>query len=321
MKKTMKASLGKAAFAALLMTGVATAALAQEHDRGDRGDRGGDRRGGGQPPAAQASAPSTAPAPQAAPAQRPQFERTDRGPRSEGWQSPQGGHARFGAPPPSGAAPAVAPAPAAPVAVTPSGRGGDRFNGDRFNGGERHGDRGGPGNPGAPPTRTFDHARGPGEVTPPTGAVERSWDGRRDDRRTDGRDTRDGRWSGRDGRDGRDGRWDGRDHRDDHRDGRWPNGRQAERWQSGRYPPVYWSHDRYRHGAYRAPYGFYVRSWAFGDILPRGWYGPDYYIDDFLDFGLPYPPPGYEWVRVGGDALLIDEYTGRIVQVVRGIFY
>jgi len=316
MKKTMKASLGKAAFAALLMTGVATAALAQEHDRGDRGDRGGDRRGGGQPPAAQASAPSTAPAPQAAPAQRPQFERTDRGPRSEGWQSPQGGHARFGAPPPSGAAPAVAPAPAAPVAVTPSGRGGDRFNG-----GERHGDRGGPGNPGAPPTRTFDHARGPGEVTPPTGAVERSWDGRRDDRRTDGRDTRDGRWSGRDGRDGRDGRWDGRDHRDDHRDGRWPNGRQAERWQSGRYPPVYWSHDRYRHGAYRAPYGFYVRSWAFGDILPRGWYGPDYYIDDFLDFGLPYPPPGYEWVRVGGDALLIDEYTGRIVQVVRGIFY
>ena len=90
---------------------------------------------------------------------------------------------------------------------------------------------------------------------------------------------------------------------------------------AGRAPPVFWSQNRYRIGGYRAPYGYYVRTWGFGEFLPRGWWGQDYWIGDFLDYGLPYPPPGYEWVRVGGDALMIDRYTGRIVQVVRGIFW
>ncbi|HZZ30869.1 MAG TPA: RcnB family protein [Phenylobacterium sp.] len=96
---------------------------------------------------------------------------------------------------------------------------------------------------------------------------------------------------------------------------------QAPRWQPGRYPPVYASHDRFHAGAYRAPYGYYSRAWGFGDFLPRAWFGESYWIGDFIDYGLPYPPPGYEWVRVGGDALMIDRYTGRIVQVVRGIFW
>jgi len=84
---------------------------------------------------------------------------------------------------------------------------------------------------------------------------------------------------------------------------------------------VFWSERRYHLRPYRAPYGYYVRDWGFGDFLPRGWFGNDYWIGDFLDYDLPYPPPGYEWVRVGGDALLVDRYTGRIAQVVRGIFW
>ncbi len=95
----------------------------------------------------------------------------------------------------------------------------------------------------------------------------------------------------------------------------------SARWQPGRGPAVYWSHDRFHAGAYRQPYGYYVRSWAFGDILPPAWYVQNYWLDDFLDFGLPYPPPGAEWVRVGADALLIDRYSGRILQVVRGMFW
>ena len=298
----------KTALAVLLLAGVSTAALAQDRDYGDRGDRGSDRHANGAPAAAPAAPASAAPAPQ---------------PRPEGSRSPQDGHARFGAPPPSGVAPAQAPAAG----------GGQRFNGAPSGGpngvpsggpregGDRHWDRGGPNGqgdqnaPGAPPARPFDHARGPNGPTPPPANGDRGWDGRRDGR--DGRDFRDGRDDHRDGRDGRDRHWDGRDGRD----GRWPDGRQAERWQSGRYPPVYWSHDRYRIGQYRAPYGFYVRSWGFGEFLPRGWYGPDYFLDDFIGFGLPYPPPGYEWVRVGGDAIMIDRYSGRVVQVVRGIFW
>lgn len=67
--------------------------------------------------------------------------------------------------------------------------------------------------------------------------------------------------------------------------------------------------------------GFYVRSWGYGDVYPRAWYGPEYFIVDAWRYDLPLPPPGFEWVRSGADALLIDEYTGRIVQIVRDVFW
>ncbi|WP_197422626.1 RcnB family protein, partial [Phenylobacterium sp. CCH9-H3] len=127
----------------------------------------------------------------------------------------------------------------------------------------------------------------------------RDWDRRGDNDRRD--------WDRRgDGR--RD--WDRRDHRrDDHR-----------RWERGRYPPAYFSSHRYRY-AWRPPSGFYLRSWSFGEFFPRGWYGPGYWIVDPWQYDLPLPPPGYDWVRSGPDALLIDEFSGRIVQVVRNVFW
>jgi Ni/Co efflux regulator RcnB len=139
-------------------------------------------------------------------------------------------------------------------------------------------------------------------------------DGNRDGRRWDG--DRNGavrpdgdrnRYDGRNGGDRRD--WDRHDDR----------GR--PHWQQGRYPQVYRSQQRYRYGYYRPPIGFYSHNWAFGEFLPRGWYGPDYLLDNWWDYDLPYPPPGYDWVRVGDDALLIDSYTGRVVQVVRYLFW
>jgi Ni/Co efflux regulator RcnB len=170
-------------------------------------------------------------------------------------------------------------------------------------------------------------------VIPPNGDARQfdrrdGRDANRDGVRDGGRDFRDTRrdggnrdWGNRDGdhRDG--GRWNGANRDGDHRDGGNNPWRHGDRWQAGRAPPVFWSQNRYRIGGYRAPYGYYVRTWGFGDFLPRGWYGQDYFIGDFLDYDLPYPPPGYEWVRVGGDALMIDRYTGRVVQVVRGIFW
>ncbi len=47
----------------------------------------------------------------------------------------------------------------------------------------------------------------------------------------------------------------------------------------------------------------------------------DYWLDNYEDFGLMDPPDGYTWVRYGPDALLIDEDTGEVVQVVYGVFY
>jgi Ni/Co efflux regulator RcnB len=149
----------------------------------------------------------------------------------------------------------------------------------------------GPGGQGGGGQRQSNHERGPNEVIPPGGA--RGPDVRHDARPGGGQvDAHNSPWGGR-----------------------------GARWQPGHAPPVLWSHDRFHAGAYRAPYGYYVRAWGFGDFLPRGWFGQSYWLGDFIDYGLPYPPPGYQWVRVGPDALMVDRFTGRIVQVVRGIFW
>ena len=41
----------------------------------------------------------------------------------------------------------------------------------------------------------------------------------------------------------------------------------------------------------------------------------------FYGMGLPYPPPGAEWIRVGADALLVDIFTGEILDVAYDAFY
>ncbi len=86
------------------------------------------------------------------------------------------------------------------------------------------------------------------------------------------------------------------------------------------YRYQYYAQQRYRAGAYRYPSNWFVRSWVFGDYLPRGWYGNSYYLD-WNYYGLPYPPIGCEWVRVGRDAVLVDVWTGQVLSVWYSLFY
>jgi len=78
---------------------------------------------------------------------------------------------------------------------------------------------------------------------------------------------------------------------------------------------------RFRAGAYRPPSGFAVRRFRFGERLPRAFFVRRFWITDFLLFDLFPPPPGFVWVRVGPDALLIDEFTGEIVRIEYDVFY
>ena len=80
-------------------------------------------------------------------------------------------------------------------------------------------------------------------------------------------------------------------------------------------------HYHYRGGDYRGPSGYAYRRWAYGDILPSIYWGRDYWIDDYYDYGLADPPPGCVWVRYGNDAVLIDEDSGEILEVVYDQFY
>ena len=149
------------------------------------------------------------------------------------------------------------------------------------------------------------------------GDVARHEGDRRDGDRRD-RDRRDWDRHGDERRAGDDGRNRGR-HDWDRHDGDRRGERRA--WQYGHYPNVYSSSQRYHYRQWRPPVGYYVRIWSFGDFLPRSWYGSDYYITDPWNFDLPLAPPGYDWIRVGDDALLVDRYTGRVVQVVRDLFW
>ena len=77
----------------------------------------------------------------------------------------------------------------------------------------------------------------------------------------------------------------------------------------------------FHNGNYNAPQGYQARRWSYGDRLPRGYYNRNYWLTDYLTFGLFAPPNGLVWVRVGDDALLVDEISGDVVQVDYGVFY
>ncbi|HZO22585.1 MAG TPA: RcnB family protein [Steroidobacteraceae bacterium] len=76
----------------------------------------------------------------------------------------------------------------------------------------------------------------------------------------------------------------------------------------------------YRIGPYHRPAGWAPHHWAYGEVLPRAYWGPDYLIGDYWLFALEVPPAGYEWVRDDADALLVDTNTGEILQVEYGVF-
>ncbi|HWA92122.1 MAG TPA: RcnB family protein [Rhizomicrobium sp.] len=72
---------------------------------------------------------------------------------------------------------------------------------------------------------------------------------------------------------------------------------------------------------YVRPAGWYPHRWVYGERLPRAFFAPDYFILDFAAYGLIAPWEGYEWVRYGDDALLIDLETGEVIRVEYDVFY
>jgi Ni/Co efflux regulator RcnB len=78
---------------------------------------------------------------------------------------------------------------------------------------------------------------------------------------------------------------------------------------------------RYRWQPYMQPRGWYYQRWVFGQVLPLLFWGRDYWLDSYSDFGLMDPPYGYVWVRYGNDALLVDVESGQILSVMYGVFY
>jgi Ni/Co efflux regulator RcnB len=303
-----------AAIAVLLLAGSAPAALAQEqgehhHERPDQS--GGERTPhdvGGRPaeqhmvrPQAQPqfrpqSQPQRAPQPPQAPPQG--GERWHGGGGAPGGERPGGW--RHGGPSNFNGGGAPQPQAQAPAQPQQTWRGDHR--------GDHQGDRGGDHRPPVDSWGGRDHRAPGGDHNGYRGGEPGQWSG----------DHRQWNNGGRDSDHGGDRGGDHNDWRGGHRA---PPPGNHPRWTPGRYPHAYRSSHRFHGRPYYAPPGFYAHSWAYGEILPQAWFAPDYVIEDWWDFGLPEPPYGYDWVRVGNDALLVDGYSGQIMQVVRDLFW
>ena len=78
---------------------------------------------------------------------------------------------------------------------------------------------------------------------------------------------------------------------------------------------------RFRGPDYRRPAGWYNHRWTFGEFLPSAFWARDYWLNDYGAYDLPPPPYGAIWVRVGRDALLVDQDSGEVITVEYDVFY
>jgi Ni/Co efflux regulator RcnB len=56
-------------------------------------------------------------------------------------------------------------------------------------------------------------------------------------------------------------------------------------------------------------------------FLPAIFITSTFFWDDWRTLGLPPPPIGFRWVRVGPDLVLVNMTTGRILDVAYGVFF
>lgn len=77
---------------------------------------------------------------------------------------------------------------------------------------------------------------------------------------------------------------------------------------------------RFHLSFYYDPFGWGYQPFYIGYRMWPAYYGNQYWIDPAM-FGLPYPPPGAQWVRYWNDAVLVDMYTGTVIDVIPGFFW
>jgi hypothetical protein len=120
-------------------------------------------------------------------------------------------------------------------------------------------------------------------------------------------------------------REDRRDYRQDRRDyrqaQRWDrNWRSNSRydWQSYRYS----NRNLYRGGSYYSPYRNHRYSrLTIGFQIGSGFYSDSYWLNDPWQYRLPHAYPGTRWIRYYDDVLLVDTYSGEVLDVIYDFFW
>ena len=88
-----------------------------------------------------------------------------------------------------------------------------------------------------------------------------------------------------------------------------------------------WHHHRSHHGSlfrlgrYFDPYGWGYRHFSIGYSLWPSYYGSSFWLNDPWQYRLPPAYGPYRWVRYYNDALLVNIYTGQVVDVIYSFFW
>lgn len=78
---------------------------------------------------------------------------------------------------------------------------------------------------------------------------------------------------------------------------------------------------RFHLSYYYDPFGWGYQPYSIGWRLWPSYYGSRYWINDPWQYRLPYAPYGTRWVRYYDDALLVDTWTGEVVDVIYNFFW
>jgi len=74
-------------------------------------------------------------------------------------------------------------------------------------------------------------------------------------------------------------------------------------------------------GFYYDPFGWGYQPYSIGWRLWPDYYSSNFWINDPWQYRLPYAPPGLVWIRYFNDALLVDTYSGEVVDSIPGFFW
>jgi hypothetical protein len=89
-------------------------------------------------------------------------------------------------------------------------------------------------------------------------------------------------------------------------------------WQRYRYS----NRNIFHIGPYYSPYrGYGYNRFSIGVVLDPFFYDQRYWIGDPWEYRLPPAEPGTEWVRYYNDVLLVDVYSGEVVDVIYDFFW
>lgn len=77
----------------------------------------------------------------------------------------------------------------------------------------------------------------------------------------------------------------------------------------------------FRLGIYYDPFGWNYQRYGIGWRLWPSYYSSSYWLSDPYMYRLPYAPWPYKWVRYYDDALLVNIYSGQVVDVMYDFFW